>query len=111
MHRFLEDVTSVNLNQLLSSKEMFSANSYRTLKQLVEDIGSLRPFLVRRDLQGHQDIPQFLAFHGAQDLPERDNGLPLRKVKKKNIYIYIYIFIKPQTFLLSCATPRENSGS
>ena len=109
MHRFLEDVTSVNLNQLLSSKEMFSANSYRTLKQLVEDIGSLRPFLVRRDLQGHQDIPQFLAFHGAQDLPERDNGLPLRNVKKKNIYIYI--FIKPQTFLLSCATPRENSGS
>ena len=109
MHRFLEDVTSVNLNQLLSSKEMFSANSYRTLKQLVEDIGSLRPFLVRRDLQGHQDIPQFLAFHGAQDLPERDNGLPLRNVKKK--YIYIYIFIKPQTFLLSCATPRENSGS
>ena len=108
MHRFLEDVTSVNLNQLLSSKEMFSANSYRTLKQLVEDIGSLRPFLVRRDLQGHQDIPQFLAFHGAQDLPERDNGLPLRNVKKK---IYIYIFIKPQTFLLSCATPRENSGS
>ena len=109
MHRFLEDVTSVNLNQLLSSKEMFRANSYRTLKQLVEDIGSLRPFLVRRDLQGHQDIPQFLAFHGAQDLPERDNGLPLRNVKKKNIYIYI--FIKPQTFLLSCATPRENSGS
>ena len=109
MHRFLEDVTSVNLNQLLSSKEMFSANSYRTLKQLVEDIESLRPFLVRRDLQGHQDIPQFLAFHGAQDLPERDNGLPLRNVKKKNIYIYI--FIKPQTFLLSCATPRENSGS
>ena len=101
MHRFLEDVTSVNLNQLLSSKEMFSANSYCTLKQLVEDIGSLRPFLVRRDLQGHQDIPQFLAFHGAQDLPERDNGLPLRNVKKKNIYIYIYtyIFIKPQTFL------------
>ena len=78
---------------------MFSANSYRTLKQLVEDIGSLRPFLVRRDLQGHQDIPQFLAFHGAQDLPERDNGLPLRNVKKKNIYIYTYIFIKPQTFL------------
>ena len=104
MHRFLEDVTSVNLNQLLSSKEMFSANSYRTLKQLVEDIGSLRPFLVRRDLQGHQDIPQFLAFHGAQDLPERDNGLPLRNVKKKNIYIYIYIYIYKTTnvFIIMC---------
>ena len=104
MHRFLEDVTSVNLNQLLSSKEMFSANSYRTLKQLVEDIGSLRPFLVRRDLQGHQDIPQFLAFHGAQDLPERDNGLPLRNVKKKYIYIYIYIYIYKTTnvFIIMC---------
>ena len=104
MHRFLEDVTSVNLNQLLSSKEIFSANSYRTLKQLVEDIGSLRPFLVRRDLQGHQDIPQFLAFHGAQDLPERDNGLPLRNVKKKYIYIYIYIYIYKTTnvFIIMC---------
>ena len=102
MHRFLEDVTSVNLNQLLSSKEMFSANSYRTLKQLVEDIGSLRPFLVRRDLQGHQDIPQFLAFHGAQDLPERDNGLPLRNVKKKNIYIYIYIYKTTNVFIIMC---------
>ena len=104
MHRFLEDVTRVNLNQLLSSKEMFSANSYRTLKQLVEDIGSLRPFLVRRDLQGHQDIPQFLAFHGAQDLPERDNGLPLRNVKKKYIYIYIYIYIYKTTnvFIIMC---------
>ena len=105
MHRFLEDVTSVNLNQLLSSKEMFSANSYRTLKQLVEDIGSLRPFLVRRDLQGHQDIPQFLAFHGAQDLPERDNGLPLRNVKKKiciYIYIYIYIYKTTNVFIIMC---------
>ena len=105
MHRFLEDVTSVNLNQLLSSKEMFSANSYRTLKQLVEDIGSLRPFLVRRDLQGHQDIPQFLAFHGAQDLPERDNGLPLRNVKKKKyiyIYIYIYIYKTTNVFIIMC---------
>ena len=106
MHRFLEDVTSVNLNQLLSSKEMFSANSYRTLKQLVEDIESLRPFLVRRDLQGHQDIPQFLAFHGAQDLPERDNGLPLRNVKKKYIYIYIYIYIfiykTTNVFIIMC---------
>ena len=104
MHRFLEDVTSVNLNQLLSSKEIFSANSYRTLKQLVEDIVSLRPFLVRRDLQGHQDIPQFLAFHGAQDLPERDNGLPLRNVKKKYIYIYIYIYIYKTTnvFIIMC---------
>ena len=99
MHRFLEDVTSVNLNQLLSSKEMFSAN---TLKQLVEDIGSLRPFLVRRDLQGHQDIPQFLAFHGAQDLPERDNGLPLRNVKKKYIYIYIYIYKTTNVFIIMC---------
>ena len=102
MHRFLEDVTSVNLNQLLSSKEMFRANSYRTLKQLVEDIGSLRPFLVRRDLQGHQDIPQFLAFHGAQDLPERDNGLPLRNVKKKKIYIYIYIYKTTNVFIIMC---------
>ena len=102
MHRFLEDVTSVNLNQLLSSKEMFSANSYRTLKQLVEDIESLRPFLVRRDLQGHQDIPQFLAFHGAQDLPERDNGLPLRNVKKKKIYIYIYIYKTTNVFIIMC---------
>ena len=105
MHRFLEDVTSVNLNQLLSSKEIFSANSYRTLKQLVEDIVSLRPFLVRRDLQGHQDIPQFLAFHGAQDLPERDNGLPLRNVKKKKyiyIYIYIYIYKTTNVFIIMC---------
>ena len=109
MHRFLEDVTSVNLNQLLSSKEMFSANSYRTLKQLVEDIGSLRPFLVRRDLQGHQDIPQFLAFHGAQDLPERDNGLPLRNVKKKYIYIYIYIYIYKTTnvFIIMCDSKEK----